>query len=485
MVARGRAPTRSQEVIYLDPDDDLGTIRAKLESSSAEELYLAIPKRVASLRTPLEFRILARIAHELSSDVTIISAEAGRRHLARQEGLRARRGLAGLRHLSGAGAMTPAWLPAVPEWVPIPSLAAMVAVLALVALVGGFALVALPVMRVTVTPASQNIQRDLEVMVDPNQKTPDPAKGVLPGEVLQARFDVAGSVPTTGQKNVGRDPARGEVVFSNGSANAVTLPARTVAVAKNGARFLTDSEVRVSAYSYGVARVGVTAEQRGIAGNVEANQMAGVDPPIEQVTVSNPKPMTGGSDRPAKAVTQGDQAKLKEQLQQRAREQALAEFANRGGQAKSVPSTTLQLRVEAENYQPPVDGEGDQLSGTMTVAASALAWDNQTLNTLVQKALLSSYGPEYELPMSQLRLPPPEVLDAQNQRVRLKLRADAVIVRTLDPEQIATQLRGKSGGEARSILQDTPGVAGPPRVDMEPAWAPRAFRVNVAVSAPK
>ena len=58
-------------------------------------------------------------------------------------------------------------------------------------------------------------------------------------------------------------------------------------------------------------------------------------------------------------------------------------------------------------------------------------------------------------------------------------------VRTLDPEQIATQLRGKSGGEARSILQDTPGVAGPPRVDMEPAWAPRAFRVNVAVSAPK
>src|SRR5204863_3291768 len=99
MVARGRAPTRSQEVIYLDPDDDLGTIRAKLESSAAEELYLAIPKRAASLRTPLEFRILARIAHELSTDVTIVSADGGRRHLARQEGLRARRGLGGVRHL--------------------------------------------------------------------------------------------------------------------------------------------------------------------------------------------------------------------------------------------------------------------------------------------------------------------------------------------------------------------------------------------------
>src|SRR5207248_2840757 len=111
---------------------------------------------------------------------------------------------------------------------------------------------------------------------------------------------------------------------------------------------------------------------------------------------------------------------------------------------------------------------GDQLSGTMTISASALAWDNQGLNSLVQKMLLSDYGPDYDLPMNQLRLPPPEVPDAQNQRVRVKIKADAVIVRTLDADQIATLLRGKSGGEARSILQDVPGVAGPSPIEISP-----------------
>jgi hypothetical protein len=266
------------------------------------------------------------------------------------------------------------------------------------------------------------------------------------------------------------------------------LPARTVVVAKNGAKFLTDAEVRVNPFSYGIVRVGVTAEQRGSAGNIEVNQMAGVEPPIERLAVANPRPMAGGTDLPVKSVTAADLAKLKELLAQRAREQAMAEFLNRAGTAKSVPPNTLQIRVEAENYQPPVDAEGDQLSGTITASATVVAWENQgpnSLNTLVQKMMLSKFGPEYELPLDQLRLPPPEVLDGQNQRMRVRVRADAVVVHTLDSDQIASELRGRSRAEARSILQDFDGVSGPPRVEVSPPWAPRAFRVEVAVAAPK
>jgi hypothetical protein len=359
----------------------------------------------------------------------------------------------------------------------------------LLALIGGFALVVLPVMHVTVTPASENIQRELELLVDPSQRTPDPTRGVLPGELLQySRFEVAGSVPTTGQKNVGREPARGEVIFSNATPNPIVLPARTVVVAKNGARFLTDAEVRVNTYSYGIARVGVTAEQRGISGNLEASQMAGLDPPITGLTMINQRPMAGGSERPAKAVASADLSRLKEQLIQRAREQAMAEFTSRGGQAKSVPPDTLQVRVDSENYQPPVDAEADQLSGTITVSANVVAWDNEgpnSLNALAQKMLMSKYPPQYELPLSQLRLQPPEVLDAQNQRMRVRVRAEALVVHTLSPEEITSRLRGKSGSEARTILQNVAGLSGQPRIDVTPAWAPRAFRIEVAVAAPK
>ena len=96
--ARKIAP-RSQELVFLDADDDLGTIRSKLESSSAEEIYLVIPRRSSVLRTPLEFRILARIANEMSSETILVTDDPSRRRLANQEGFRTRRGLRTLKHL--------------------------------------------------------------------------------------------------------------------------------------------------------------------------------------------------------------------------------------------------------------------------------------------------------------------------------------------------------------------------------------------------
>lgn len=481
---RRHVPLRSQELIFLDTDDDLGTVRAKLESSPADEIFLVVPRRAATLRTPLEYRILARMAHELSTDVTIISGDGNRRHLARQEGFRTRRSYRGVRQLAEAAGAPPSWLPGLPEWLPLPSFTALFVLAAVVALVAAGSLVALPVMRVTVTPASEAVRRDLDLTVDPAQRSADPSKSLLPGETLQYRFDVSGSVPTSGEKQVGRDPARGEVLFGNNSANAITLPARTPIVARNGVRFLTDTEARIPAYNY-ATRVRVTADQKGGAGNIGPNQVANLDPPIPGLTVSNPQPMTGGADRPGKIVTAADQAKLKEQLLQRAREQAMAEFQARGGAAKSVPSASLQLRVENETYQPAVEAEADQLTGTLGIAAGAVAWDNQALNALVQNMILGGFGPDYQLPLTQLRLPPPEVVGTDGQKIKVRVRADALVVRLIDPSQIEDRLRGKSSAEARSVLESLTGLAGSPRVEISPAWAPRAYRVEVTVSAPK
>src|SRR3984893_4895484 len=96
---RARIAPRSQELVFLDADDDLGTIRSKLEASSAEEIYLVIPRRSSVMRTPLEFRILARIANEMSWETVLGTADPGGRRLANQEGFRTRRGLRTLKHL--------------------------------------------------------------------------------------------------------------------------------------------------------------------------------------------------------------------------------------------------------------------------------------------------------------------------------------------------------------------------------------------------
>lgn len=484
MVRTGAEVGRTRELIFLDPDDDLGTVRAKLESSPADEIFLVIPRGATALRTPLEFRILARLAHDLSTSVVVVSADAGRRMLARQEGLRARRGYRSL-HKPADASPAATWLAAAADWLPLPSLATVVVLVMLALVIGGLLFVTLPVMYVAVTPAAENVHREIELIVDPTQRTADPSRGLLPGEVMQYRFEVSGSVPATGEKTVGRDPARGEVILSNASGNTIVLPAKTAIVARNGIRFLTDTEVQVRPFSFNVTRVGVTAEQKGTVGNIGANQVVTVDPPIPQLSVRNDRPMTGGTDRQVKAVTAADQAKLKEQLLQRARDRAMAEFSARGGQAKSVPPNTLQLRIESESYQPQVDGEGDQMTGTATVSASVVAWDNQGLNALVQRMLLANFGPDYELPLEQLRLQPPEVVETQGQRMRLHIKADALVTRIVDAAAIASELRGRSGAEARALLQRDASLAAVPRLDIQPGWAPRAFRVEVTVVPPK
>ena len=52
----------------------------------------------------------------------------------------------------------------------------------------------------------------------------------------------------------------------------------------------------------------------------------------------NDRPIAGGTDRDGKVVTAEDIAKLKEQLQNRAREQALAELYARAGGDRSLVS---------------------------------------------------------------------------------------------------------------------------------------------------
>ena len=479
-------PPATQEVIFLDPDDDLGTVRAKLESTSADEVYLVIPRRASILRTPLEFRILARLTAALSSETIIVTGDGGRRSLARQEGLRTKRSVRSLQHLSRPPGSRAWGLPAVPDWIPLPSFTGLLLVAFLAAIAGVVLFGVLPIMRVTVTAQTLSQERDVEVLVDANARQVDVARHVLPGEVLQQRVEVVGSGPATGTRRAGRDRARGEVVFISQHPQPVVLPRGSTLVANNGARFQTDQDVTIPAMSQGVARVGVTAVDPGSIGNVEARQITRVDAPgIQNISARNDRDTGGGSDRDARSVTAEDLAKLRDQLQNRAREQALAELYARTGPERSLIQQSVQLRTEAEAFEPGVDAEAEQINGRLALVATAVVFRNAEFNSLVQAVFLAGAGPNLDLPMSQLAVGTPQVLEVQNQRVRLKTSSEAVMVRQVDADDIADQLRGKSAAEARSLLTRLDGLAGSPRIDISPTWAPRAYRVEVAVAAPR
>ncbi len=486
-------PAATQEVIYLDPDDDLGTVRAKLESTGADEVYLVIPKRAAILRTPLEYRILARLAHDLSSESIIVTGDGGRRALARQEGLRTKRSIRSLRHLSKPPGTRSWGLPSFPDWIPVPSFTGLLLTTFLAGFMAVLLFGVLPVMRVNVAAQTVPRQREVEITVDPTVKEADLGRRLIPGEVLQQRVEVVASRPSSGSRLVGRDRARGEVVFVSQHPQPVSLPRETILVANNGVRFKTDLDVQVPAFSVGLARVGVTAADPGTPGNVDARQITRVElpaqppgaPPIQNLTARNDRPTTGGTDREVQAVTADDLAKLREQLEIRAREQALAELYARAGAERSLVQQSVRLRPDGDSFEPGVDAEAQQINGRLTVVATATVFTNAEFNGMVQKTFLSEAGPGFDLPIGQLGVGTPQFVAANNQQIRLKTASEAMLVRQVDPDVLAEQLRGASVSEARSLLGRREELAANPRIDLSPTWAPRAYRIEVAVSVPR
>jgi hypothetical protein len=208
-------------------------------------------------------------------------------------------------------------------------------------------------------------------------------------------------------------------------------------------------------------------------------------PGIANITPRNDRPIAGGTDRDGRVVTSDDVGKLREQLQNRAREQALAELYARAGGDRSLVQQSVRLQPEGENFEPAVDTEGDQVNGRVTMLARAVVFSNAEFNGLVQKTFLALAGPGFDLPISQLAVGTPEVLGVDDSKVRIKTRSQAGLVRQVNGDDLVEQLRWTSPTEARAILSRVDGLAGVPRVDLSPEWAPRAYRVEVTVNAPK
>jgi len=521
-------------ILFLELDDEITSAVGRLRAASERTVALVLPagSRIASSR--INFRLLAREAEGMGTQLTIVSPEATARALASAAGLptfgtvdryesamaggvEAAGELEGIADRQGAfpgaadsgvaagavGVAEPAPLPVVHgrRRYALPGVrgGAIVAALGILALFGaGTAAAAyflLPEARVTVTPRVEAFgPLVFEVTADPDAAAADPAGGIVPAAWLETTLDAQDAFPATGVK-VTETKATGSVRFSNyGNETNRSIPSGSIVKTGSGIAFRTLRDVVVPKAQVGgppgTASVNVEAVKAGTAGNVGAGKITtiptGFNPILLKVT--NPDATSGGTHVETKVVRQSDYdaavTALNEQLGASFGEWLDATVAE--SQALVLPESAVLDPAEVDTADADVVGnEADSFDLAAQATGRVLTVDPAVLEAAGDVRFRSSEVPAgHVLIESSVTVQYHQVESDDPALPRFELTADGRGYRQLDAAALEQLILGKPFDEALTILRPY----GDPAITLTPDWfgtIPQLdWRVTVDVALP-
>jgi hypothetical protein len=349
------------------------------------------------------------------------------------------------------------------RWVAIGAVL-LLAVLAILAVVG---YTVLPSATIVVTPQTATLgPREFPIRADPNATAVDATAGVVPATRLSKSLVARGDFPATGLRVVAAR-ATGLVRFTSlNTVGPVRIVAGTQVSTLGGQAFVTQSgvivpraTVRGTTITAGHAAVAVVAAKAGPDGNVGSGEIGrGPDSlVVQQVSVTNPDPTSGGARQEFTRVSQKDidaaLAKLSAQIQDQfglwvqapdGQPAGATVFPTTAVLAAIVPSpdpSTL-VNVEEPAFHLEATSSGTVLAvdagivrqvATDQMAGSGSVPSGRTLVTGSVAAVVGTGVPDGDI-------------------VDFRVTVTALTIPTLDAAALTAQVKGKPVEEARRNL---------------------------------
>ncbi|MGI5836816.1 MAG: hypothetical protein ACOX87_10080 [Chloroflexota bacterium] len=223
----GHGPTQ-EAVIQVETDDDLTSIRSKLESVRVPRAVVVIPSNSKVLKDGVEYRVLRRLQRDLGLDFVIISNDLRRRALATENGFR--NVYRSMKAYYRSKSSRPDTAETVPfsdpeEFAPALSISrwGLLIGVAFSLLLALLAYLLIPVATVEIYPETQALTRDVEVLVEIGGPRLDTTAQRLSGRLIEEQVVVQGTVNV---KDVAPPPADGAQSSGFGAGTNVTLEVR-------------------------------------------------------------------------------------------------------------------------------------------------------------------------------------------------------------------------------------------------------------------
>jgi len=377
-----------------------------------------------------------------------------------------------------------------------------VLVVALVVAAGWIAFNVLPTATITVVPRTQAAQPvDLTVIADPTATTVDTTRGVVPAQVVTIPLTATDTFNATGTKPVDT-AATGTVTFMNyDTGGSHTLPQGTVVSTDSGITFATTKQVTVPRATFfpataGRADVGVQAVNSGPSGNVAAGTIDRTSTAVAialarqpgHPVVNNAAPTTGGAHTVIQVIQQSDYdaavASLRATLKTQLDAAGLDPTNVPAGVTLIAASATVGTTTADQAASALVNKQKDTFTLTVSGNGTIDGVDQTQVEQVAAARLTASVPSGYQLFPStvQTQVGPAVVSGGQ---ISFSASATGQIAATLDPAVLLTQVRGKTVGQARTIL----GALGTVTIETSPFYVSSIpddpSRVTITVQPPQ
>ena len=479
--------------VRVDPQDSISAIRERILCERERRIMLVVPSGCAALDSLVGYKLLRRLADDHRLDLRLSVADANRRILARQAGLRLTSPLMQALRLdpvrTGGAQPDVPWEVVGSDGVPrrppprkprparlLNVLAAIVVLMVVLFVAVSMLALFIPSATITLAPMAQQISGRMEIAAKLGTEEIGYGRASVPARWVDLQVSGSAQIPATGRHDVPDGRAEGEVVFANKTSEPVVVPKGTLVRTGSGVtvRFYTISDVELPAVQWGHARAGIIAMEPGPGGNVKSLTISVVEGPMEyQVDVINDVGTVGGSMKRVSIVAGDDHNRLMALLVQRLQQEAYNKLVDQLTEGEFTPPDTVQVEVIDHSFDASVGEESELVGLEMTVAVGGLAVDGASADVLLAHLLESRAPAGFRLLPGTLQSYNVGEVKVGSGAAVFSREATGLMASYVDEAHLKSGLRGKSLEEAETYLEDGLRLRTAPKIVVIPKWFDR------------
>lgn len=314
------------------------------------------------------------------------------------------------------------------------------------------------------------LEKDAQVIADPNQKGVDENAKIIPGKIVETEVSGSSKDSATGKKEVG-DSSKGFVVIYNGTDSTKTISSGIVMTTSNGLKFTLDKSVTIASRSASPSdplstvsgksdSVPATAVTIGPESNIPSATSLTVGSFAKSDVLAKAEGnFSGGTSKTVTVVSSDDQKRLLAKLSSDLRGQAQQKLQDQLKDQKILQEALAEIIIR-KSYSKNIGDQASEFSLNLSASYKGTAYNDTDLRLIVSKLVTTQVPDGFMLDISATETQADVSSVEKSGKVIFLAKFKAKLLPKIDTEKVKKEILGKSVKEVTDQIKGMENVLG-------------------------